>query len=301
MGDYGSAIEFSYDRCRIGTASADNLAASTPRALFVIQYLNLLRDVLDNGEIRPDRTGVGTRSLFGRQFRCNLQDGFPLLTTKRVFFKGVVHELLWFLSGSTNVNALTKHNVHIWDEWADENGELGPIYGYQWRSWPNHRNNQESIDQITNLVKEIKENPYSRRHIVSAWNVADIDQMKLPPCHALFQFYVSADQHLSCHLYQRSADIFLGVPFNIASYALLTHLVAQVTDLTPGEFIHSFGDVHLYNNHVEQAEKQLNRTPKPLPTIDINSENRDILAFKFDDIKLENYCADPVIPAPIAI
>lgn len=267
----------------------------------MIQYLSLLKDVLKNGEVRPDRTGVGTYSLFGRQFRCDLQEGFPLLTTKRVFFDGIVHELLWFLSGNTNVNELKRNNVHIWDEWADEEGELGPVYGFQWRNWPDHRESRGTIDQIANLIKSIKENPYSRRHIVSAWNVADIDHMKLPPCHALFQFYVSTDQKLSCHLYQRSADIFLGVPFNIASYALLTHLVAQVTGLKPGDFVHTFGDVHLYTNHIDQAKRQLKRTPKQLPEISLNPNVRDIFEFKYDDIKLENYCPDKGILAPIAV
>lgn len=267
----------------------------------MIQYLSLLNEVLENGESRPDRTGVGTRSLFGRQFRCNLQDGFPLLTTKRVFFDGIVRELLWFLSGSTNVNELNKHNVRIWDDWADDDGELGPVYGYQWRCWPDHHGESESIDQISNVIQSIKENPFSRRHIVSAWNVADVDHMKLPPCHALFQFYVSQDQRLSCHLYQRSADIFLGVPFNIASYALLTHLIAQVTNLQPGEFVHTFGDVHLYNNHVKQAERQLKRRPKSLPSVTVNIDVECVFDVTFEDIKLENYCPYPGILAPIAV
>lgn len=262
------------------------------------QYLDLLETILEDGVDRDDRTGVGTRSLFGYQFRCDLQKGFPLLTTKRVFFRGVVLELLWFLKGSTNVRELQERNVHIWDEWADENGELGPVYGHQWIHWPD--GNGGEINQIKNVIKSIREDPYSRRLIVSAWNVADIDKMKLPPCHALYQFFV-ANGRLSCQLYQRSADVFLGVPFNIASYALLTHMIAQVTDLKPGEFVHTFGDVHLYNNHVEQAQRQLEREPRELPTLSLNPEIEDIFAFKYEDITLKNYNPLKGIAAPIAV
>ena len=263
------------------------------------QYLDLLEKVLVEGVERDDRTGVGTRSLFGYQFRCDLQEGFPLLTTKRVFFKGVAVELLWFLAGGTNVRDLHKHNVHIWDEWADENGELGPVYGYQWRHWDDP-NNGSYIDQISYLIRGIRENPYSRRHIVSAWNVADIDKMKLPPCHLLFQFYV-ADGRLSCQLYQRSADVFLGVPFNIASYALLTKMVAQVTGLKVGEFVHTFGDVHLYNNHIEQAQEQLRREPRTLPEVKLNQDVCDIFKFRYEDVQLKDYRPHPSIQAPIAV
>ncbi len=263
------------------------------------QYLELLETILTEGLPRSDRTGVGTRSIFGYQFRCDLEKGFPLLTTKRVFFNGIVHELLWFLSGSTNVQELQKHDVHIWDEWADERGELGPVYGYQWTQWPNP-NESGAINQIENVIRSIREEPHSRRHIVSAWNVSDIDKMRLPPCHVLFQFYV-VNGRLSCQLYQRSADIFLGVPFNIASYALLTHLVARATDLQPGEFVHTFGDAHLYNNHITQAERQLRRQPRALPHLEVNRDVSDIFEFTFDDIQLENYRPHPGIRAPIAV
>ncbi|MYD43202.1 MAG: thymidylate synthase [Gammaproteobacteria bacterium] len=263
------------------------------------QYLTLLDKLLKDGVSRDDRTKVGTRSLFGYQFRCDLSQGFPLLTTKKVYFKGIVHELLWFLSGSTNVAELQANDVHIWDDWADENGDLGPVYGSQWVHWGDLDGGRE-INQIKNVVRSIREEPFSRRHIVSAWNVADIDKMRLPPCHALFQFYV-ADGRLSCQLYQRSADVFLGVPFNIASYALLTHLMAQVTHLQPGEFVHTFGDVHLYNNHVKQAERQLRRKPRPLPQLKLNEEVNDIFNFTFDDIELVNYQPHAGIKAPIAV
>ena len=262
------------------------------------QYLKLLRTVLDEGVEREDRTGVGTRSIFGYQFRCDLLQGFPLLTTKRVFFRGVVHELLWFLKGSTNVRELQERNVHIWDEWANANGELGPIYGYQWIHWPDGC--VGGINQIKNVVQGIREEPTSRRLIVSAWNVADIDNMALPPCHALFQFYVS-NGRLSCQLYQRSADVFLGVPFNIASYALLTHMIAQVTDLEPGEFVHTLGDAHLYNNHLKVVEEQLKRTPRDLPQLDLNKEIKDIFDFTVDDIELKDYSPHSKLSAPIAV
>lgn len=263
------------------------------------QYLELLKTVLDQGVHRTDRTNVGTRSIFGYQFRCDLADGFPLLTTKKVFFKGIVHELLWFLNGSTNVKDLQCKNVHIWDEWADDDGELGPIYGAQWTKCADANGNRV-INQIKNVVDSIRKDPHSRRHIVSAWNVADLNEMHLPPCHVLFQFYV-ADGYLSCQLYQRSADVFLGVPFNIASYALLTHLVAQVTKLQPGEFVHTFGDAHLYNNHIEQAQCQLQRNPRQLPQLELNEDITDIFEFKFDDIKLKNYHPHERIRAPIAV
>ncbi len=263
------------------------------------QYLTLLETILTDGVPRQDRTGVGTRSIFGYQIRCDLEKGFPLLTTKRMFFNGIVHELLWFLSGSTNVRDLHTHDVHIWDEWADEHGELGPIYGCQWTKWL-RPNGNEAINQIANVVRSIQEEPQSRRHIVSAWNVADIDKMQLPPCHVLFQFYV-VNGRLSCQLYQRSADIFLGVPFNIASYALLTHLIAQVTNLRPGEFIHTFGDAHLYNNHILQAERQLRRQPRVLPQLELNRSVKDIFSFKFEDIRLTNYRPHPGIRAPVAV
>ena len=263
------------------------------------QYLDLLQKVLQEGVEREDRTGVGTRSIFGYQFRCDLQRGFPLLTTKRVFFKGVVEELLWFLEGNTNVKSLQERNIHIWDAWANEEGELGPIYGFQWRNWRD-ANSEEGIDQIDQVIQGIREQPYSRRHIVSAWNVADIHKMALPPCHLLFQFYV-ANGRLSCQLYQRSADVFLGVPFNIASYSLLTLMVAQVTGLQPGEFIHTFGDVHLYLNHLDQAKKQLSREPSELPQVRINENVRDLFEFKFEDIELISYHPQSTIKAPIAV
>jgi thymidylate synthase len=262
------------------------------------QYLDLLAHVRQHGTVKTDRTGTGTLSTFGWQSRYNLADGFPMVTTKKLHLKSIVHELLWFLAGDTNIAYLKANGVRIWDEWADEKGELGPVYGHQWRSWPTP--NGEKIDQIKKLIEMINTSPDSRRLIVSAWNVADIDGMALPPCHCLFQFYV-ADGKLSCQLYQRSADIFLGVPFNIASYALLTMMVAQVTGLKPGEFIHTFGDAHLYSNHLEQADKQLARTPKPLPKMIINPEVKSIFDFTYDDFKLEGYEAHPHIAAPVAV
>jgi thymidylate synthase len=262
------------------------------------QYLDLLRLARDKGVEKRDRTGTGTRSIFGHQMRFNLADGLPLVTTKKVHLKSIIYELLWFLRGETNVHWLQEHGVTIWDEWADSNGELGPVYGYQWRSWPAQTDG--TIDQITNLIRDIKANPDSRRLIVTAWNPADIPRMALPPCHCLFQFYV-AEGRLSCQLYQRSADIFLGVPFNIASYALLTMMVAQVTGLKPGDFVHSFGDAHLYLNHLEQADAQLSRKPFPLPTMRLNPAVMDIFAFQYEDFTLENYQAHAGIKAPIAV
>ena len=262
------------------------------------QYLDLLQHVLDYGADRGDRTGTGTRSVFGYQMRFDLGRGFPVLTTKKLHLKSIIHELLWFLAGDTNIKYLNDHGVTIWDEWADERGELGPVYGKQWRSWPDGHGG--TIDQIANVLNEIRQNPQSRRLIVSAWNPAEVDEMALPPCHCLFQFYV-ADGRLSCQLYQRSADIFLGVPFNIASYALLTMMMAQVTGLRPGDFVHTLGDAHLYSNHFEQAREQLQRTPKPLPTMWINPEVKDLFAFRFEDFRLENYVADASIKAPIAV
>jgi thymidylate synthase len=263
-----------------------------------VQYLALLRDVLENGSHRDDRTGVGARSVFGRQLRFDLAEGFPLLTTKKLHTKSIVAELIWFLRGDTNVKWLQDQGVSIWDEWADANGDLGPVYGKQWRSWatPDGR----VIDQIAGVIESLKTMPYSRRHIVSAWNPADVDSMALPPCHCLFQFYV-ADGKLSCQLYQRSADVFLGVPFNIASYALLTHMMAQVTGLAPGEFVHTFGDAHLYSNHVDQAREQLARDPLPLPVINLNGAKRDVFAFLPEDVSFVGYRAHPSIKAPIAV
>ncbi len=262
------------------------------------QYLDLMQHVRQNGTFKGDRTGTGTYSVFGYQMRFDLNDGFPLVTTKKMFLKGIIHELLWFLSGSTNIRYLTDHNVHIWDEWADEHGELGPVYGSQWRSWPGPDGG--TIDQISRVVQDIKTNPDSRRHIVSAWNVAEVDNMALPPCHTLFQFYV-ADGKLSCQLYQRSADIFLGVPFNIASYALLTMMIAQVAELKLGDFVHTFGDAHLYANHLEQADKQLGRLPLPLPAMTLNPEVKDIFGFSYEDFTLSNYRSHDGIKAPIAV
>ena len=262
------------------------------------QYLDLMRHVRTNGVQRQDRTGTGTLSVFGHQMRFDLADGFPLLTTKRLHLKSIVHELLWFLKGDTNVSYLNDNGVTIWDEWIDKDGDLGPIYGYQWRSWP--AADGSHIDQISNLIEQIRSNPDSRRLIVSAWNVADISDMALPPCHCLFQFYV-AEGRLSCQLYQRSADIFLGVPFNIASYALLTLMVAQVTGLEPGEFVHTFGDAHLYLNHIEQVGEQLQRTPYPLPHMTLNSKVDDIFGFKFEDFHLDGYRFHPHIPAAVAV
>lgn len=261
-------------------------------------YLELLNNVLTNGIEKSDRTGTGTRSLFGYQMRFDLSDGFPILTTKKLHLKSIIHELLWFLKGETNIRYLKENGVRIWDEWADENGELGPVYGSQWRSWLGA--DGETVDQISNVVQQIKTTPDSRRLIVSAWNAAEIKNMKLPPCHTLFQFYV-ADGRLSCQLYQRSADVFLGVPFNIASYALLTMMMAQVCDLEPGEFVHSFGDVHLYNNHVEQAQLQLSREPKELPTIKMNPGIKSIFEFKFEDFEVVNYDPHPSIKAAVAV
>jgi len=262
------------------------------------QYLELLRQVRHHGTVKTDRTGTGTTSLFGYQMRFDLEKGFPLVTTKKVFLKLIIHELLWFLMGSTNIAYLKKHNVKIWDEWADENGDLGPVYGSQWRSWPTSEG--QHIDQIADVVRAIQETPDSRRLIVSAWNVAQVQSMALPPCHTLFQFYV-LEGKLSCQLYQRSADVFLGVPFNIASYALLTMMIAQITGLEAGEFIHTFGDAHLYSNHIEQADLQLSRTPKPLPNMVLNPEITRLEDFTFEDFTLNNYECDPVISAPIAV
>lgn len=262
------------------------------------QYLDLMQHVIDNGASKGDRTGTGTRSVFGHQMRFDLQEGFPLVTTKKLHLKSIIHELLWFLKGDTNIAYLKENGVRIWDEWADENGDLGPVYGSQWRSWPSP--DGKHIDQISELIDQIKNNPNSRRLIVSAWNVAEIPNMKLPPCHAFFQFYV-ADGKLSCQLYQRSADIFLGVPFNIASYALLTMMVAQVCDLEAGEFIHTLGDAHLYNNHLEQTKLQLSRSPRPLPIMKINPEVKDIFGFTFDDFELTAYDPHPHIKGVVAV
>ena len=270
-------------------------------------YHELLNHVLKHGNHKEDRTGTGTTSVFGYQMRFNLAEGFPLLTTKKLHLKSIIHELLWFLQGSTNIAYLKENGVRIWDEWADENGNLGPVYGYQWRNWP--KPDGSHIDQIAQVVEAIKENPDSRRLIVSAWNVADVDQMKLPPCHAFFQFYVApalpdeVDQRskLSCQLYQRSADIFLGVPFNIASYALLTMMVAQVCNLKLGDFVHTLGDAHIYSNHMEQVQEQLTRTPRALPTMRINPDVKDIFGFKYEDFTLENYDPYPAIKALVAV
>ena len=262
------------------------------------QYLDLLARVRHEGLDKEDRTGTGTLSLFGAQMRFDLSEGFPLMTTKKLHVKSIVHELLWFLQGSTNIRYLNEHGVRIWDEWADENGELGPVYGKQWRSWGSASG--ETVDQITRLVDGIKRDPDSRRHIVSAWNVGEISNMALPPCHCLFQFYVGGGR-LSCQLYQRSADIFLGVPFNIASYALLTHMVAQVTGLEPGDFVHTFGDVHLYLNHLEQAEEQLSRAPRPRPRLEINTDVTSLFDFVYDDFKLVGYDPHPAIRAEVAV
>ncbi len=261
-------------------------------------YLDLLRHIKTHGTIKGDRTGTGTISTFGYQMRFDLNQGFPLLTTKKLHLRSIIYELLWFLRGETNIQYLHDHKVTIWDEWADANGELGPIYGYQWRSWPTPDGGH--IDQITQLIEQIRNNPNSRRLIVSAWNVAEIDKMALPPCHSLFQFYV-ADGKLSCQLYQRSADVFLGVPFNIASYALLTMMIAQVTGLTPGDFVHTLGDAHIYLNHQEQVEEQLSRTPRPLPTMKLNPEVKSIFDFQYEDFTLEGYDPYPTIKAPIAV
>jgi thymidylate synthase len=264
----------------------------------VQQYLELLDRVMTTGAAKGDRTGTGTRSVFGHQMRFDLADGFPALTTKRLHMKSVVGELLWFLRGSTNVEWLHQQGVTIWDEWADDKGELGPVYGYQWRSWPTP--DGRHVDQIAGVIEGIRANPDSRRHLVSAWNVSDLDRMALPPCHTMFQFYV-ADGRLSCQLYQRSADVFLGVPFNIASYALLTLMVAQVTDLQPGDFVHTLGDAHLYLNHLDQAREQLTREPRPLPTMTLNPARRSIDDFEMADFTLEGYAPHPSIKAPIAV
>jgi len=262
------------------------------------QYLQLVRHVLDHGTPKSDRTGTGTLSVFGYQLRFDLGAGFPLLTTKKLHLRSIIYELLWFLRGDTNIRYLNENKVTIWNEWADPDGELGPVYGYQWRSWP--AANGQHIDQITRVIDDIKRNPDSRRHIVSAWNVGDLDRMALAPCHALFQFYV-ANGKLSCQMYQRSADIFLGLPFNIASYALLTMMVAQSCNLAPGDFIHTLGDAHLYSNHLDQAREQLTRDPRPLPTMMLNPEVKSIFDFKFSDFTLENYDPHPSIKAPIAV
>jgi thymidylate synthase len=262
------------------------------------QYLDLMRHILEKGVHKEDRTGTGTLSVFGYQMRFDLSEGFPLVTTKKVHLRSIIHELLWFLKGETNIGYLKDNNVSIWDEWADSNGELGPVYGKQWRSWATPSG--EAIDQISQVVRQIKNNPDSRRLIVSAWNVADVDKMKLPPCHAFFQFYV-ANGKLSCQLYQRSADVFLGVPFNIASYALLTMMVAQVCALQPGEFIWTGGDTHLYSNHLEQVHLQLSREPRPLPHMRLNQEVKDIFSFTYEDFILENYTPHPSIKAPVAV
>jgi len=262
------------------------------------QYLNLLQYILDNGIEKSDRTGTGTKSYFGYQMRFDLQKGFPLVTTKKVHLRSIVHELLWFLKGETNIQYLKDNNVSIWDEWANENGELGPVYGKQWRRWS--AADGKTIDQISDVIAQIKKNPDSRRLIVSAWNVAELPDMALMPCHTLFQFYV-AEGKLSCQLYQRSADVFLGVPFNIASYALLTMMMAQVCNLQAGDFIHTFGDVHIYNNHMEQVKLQLSRTPYPLPTMKLNPAIKNIFDFKFEDFALENYQSHPAIKAPVAV
>lgn len=262
------------------------------------QYLDLMRHVLENGTVREDRTGTGTRSVFGYQMRFDLGEGFPLVTTKKVHLRSIIHELLWFLQGDTNIRYLKENGVSIWDEWADENGDLGPVYGHQWRNWPTPDGGK--IDQIARVLEQIRNTPDSRRLMVSAWNVADVERMALPPCHSLFQFYV-ADGRLSCQLYQRSADIFLGVPFNIASYALLTMMVAQVSGLKPGDFVHTFGDAHLYSNHIDQAREQLARTPYPLPAMKINPAVTDLFAFRFEDFELVSYQAHPHIKAPVAV
>ncbi|MDD3286642.1 MAG: thymidylate synthase [Bacteroidales bacterium] len=262
------------------------------------QYLDLLNNVLESGNLKEDRTGTGTKSIFGYQMRFNLQEGFPLITTKKLHLRSIIHELLWFLQGNTNIDYLHQNKVTIWDEWADENGDLGPVYGKQWRAW--ETKDGKVVDQISELIEQIKTNPNSRRLLVSAWNVSDVDKMALPPCHVLFQFYV-ANNKLSCQLYQRSADIFLGVPFNIASYAILTHMIAQVCNLEVGDFIHTIGDAHLYTNHFDQARLQLSRSPYPLPELKLNKDIKNIFDFKFEDIEIVNYTSHPTIKAPIAV
>ena len=262
------------------------------------QYLNLLEDIMDNGVLKKDRTGTGTKSVFGRQMRFNLEEGFPLVTTKKVHLKSIIHELLWFIAGDTNIAYLKANGVRIWDEWADENGDLGPVYGHQWRSWPTPDGG--TIDQLANVIQQIKNNPDSRRHIVSAWNVAEVDKMALPPCHTLFQFYV-ADGRLSCQLYQRSADMFLGVPFNIASYALLTMMIAQECGLRPGDFVHTTGDTHIYTNHFDQVREQLSREPKPLPVMKLNPDVKSVFDFRYEDFTLEGYDPWPAIKGKVAV
>lgn len=273
-------------------------SAATETSYLEQPYLDLMREVRDHGVTKNDRTGTGTRSVFGRQLRFDLARGFPAVTTKKLFLRSIIHELLWFIAGDTNIGYLKDNKVSIWDEWADENGDLGPVYGYQWRSWP--APDGLSIDQLVRVIDSIRHNPDSRRHLVTAWNPAQVDDMALPPCHALFQFYV-AEGRLSCQLYQRSGDIFLGVPFNIASYALLTHMVAQACGLGIGEFVHTLGDAHLYLNHLEQVDRQLAREPKPAPQLWLNPEIDDVLAFRFADIELRDYVCHPAIKAPIAV
>ncbi len=263
------------------------------------QYLDLMKHVLDNGQVKEDRTGTGTLSVFGYQARYNLEEGFPLVTTKKCHLRSIIHELLWFLKGDTNIAYLKENKVRIWDEWADENGDLGPVYGYQWRHWKTPSG--EEVDQVTNLVKGLRENPFSRRHILTAWNPADVDDMALPPCHSFIQFYVSPDKKLSCQLYQRSADIFLGVPFNIASYALFTMMLAQVCDLKLGDFVHTMGDAHLYSNHLDQAKLQLSREPKELPTMKLNPQVKNIFDFTYEDFELINYDPHPHIKAAVSV
>ncbi|MEM6414152.1 MAG: thymidylate synthase [Pseudomonadota bacterium] len=262
------------------------------------QYLDLLEDVLNNGDDRVDRTGVGSRAVFGRQMRFDLSAGFPLLTTKKLHVRSIVYELLWFIAGDTNIRYLNENGVTIWDEWADDNGDLGPVYGRQWRSWP--APDGSTIDQLARVIESLKTDPASRRHVISAWNPADVDDMALPPCHCLFQFFVAEDR-LSCQLYQRSADVFLGVPFNIASYALLTAMVAQVTNLKVGDFVHTLGDAHLYHNHFDQARLQLERTPGPPPHLELNPKVKSLFDFKYEDIQFKDYIAQPSIKAPIAV
>ncbi len=292
----GGPAFFFGPRPAVYSAEINTLAPNTVVAME--QYHKLLKHILENGTRKDDRTGVGTISVFGYQMRFNLEGGFPLVTTKKLHLRSIIYELLWFLNGDTNIKFLNDHGVTIWDEWADEHGNLGPVYGYQWRSWPGR--NGEQIDQITKLIEQIRTKPDSRRHIVTAWNPADVDAMALPPCHAMFQFYV-ADGKLSCQLYQRSCDTFLGLPFNIASYALLVHMVAQQCDLAPGEFIWTGGDVHIYNNHLEQVRLQLSRQPYPLPKLEIRRKPASIFDYQFEDFEIQNYQSHPTIKAPIAV